>query len=231
MRAVARPALLRHSLLQGVLRQNSLPEHFAPQSGGIAPIRAVWRDNSERGGDLDNLYSSQIARIRQKLSQFRDIRLNPPATIDQVETAERDHNVQFPIAYKRFLLEVSDGGSFGRWPLYPLMSALSMIEGPLSSPFPFTGIPSVDEQTEARLSSENIDYDLDGALTVFYEGCTHSDILVMNGPYVGTVMYDGRGTDQGFIPYTQPLPKPAGPDAKPKRLDYLGWFENKLDKA
>lgn len=183
---------------------------------------------------MDNLYDAQIARIQQKLSQTSGIRLHPPASIDQIEAAERDHNVQLPIAYRHFLLEVGNGGRLWSWPLYPLAEALLKVEGKVSSPFPFTGNFSVDEQEEALLFDEHLEYDLNGALTIFYFGCTHSDILVMNGPYIGTVMYDGRGVDQGFIPYTQPPQtylKSNELVAKSKRLDYLGWFESKIDNG
>ncbi len=181
---------------------------------------------------MDDVYDAQIARIQQKVSQTRGVWLHPPASIDQIEAVERDHNVQLPLAYRRFLLEVGNGGWFWTWPLYPLAEALSKVEGRLSEPFPFTGNFSVDEQKEALLFDEHLDYDLDGALTIFYFGCTHSDILVMNGPYVGTVMYNGSGTDQGFVPYTQHTQAFVEFDelaANSTRLDYLGWFENKLD--
>ncbi len=149
---------------------------------------------------MDNLYDAQIARIKQKISQTQGVWLHSPASLDQIEAAERDHNIQLPIAYRRFLLEVGNGGWLWTWPLYPLAQALSMVEGQLSKPFPFTGNFSVDEQKHSLLYDENLEYDLDGALTIFYFGCIHSDILVMNGTYIGTVMYDGRGTDQEFVP-------------------------------
>ena len=183
---------------------------------------------------MENLYNLQIARIRQKIPETPGVWLNPPASIDEVEAVERDYNIQLPLAYRRFLLELGNGGWLWTWPLYPLAKALSIAEGPLSTPFPFTGNWSVDEPVETSLMDDHLEFDLNGALPIFYFGCTHSDFLVINGPYAGTVMYDGRGTDQGYSPYTTDGQAYAQSDktiALSKRLNYLCWFENKLDKG
>lgn len=183
---------------------------------------------------MGNIYDLQIARIRQKLAQTPGVWLNPPVSTNQIEGIERDHKIRLPPAYRRFLLEIGDGGWFRTWPLYPLAKALTVAEGPLSAPFPFTGNWCIDEPAEASLMASNLDFDLSGALPIFYFGCTHSDFLVMNGPYAGTVMYDGRGTDQGCSPYTvdgQTYALSTKTIAKSKRLDYLGWFERGLEKG
>lgn len=180
---------------------------------------------------MTDIYASQIARVRQKLVRTSGAWLNPPASTHQVETAEHEHDVTFPDAYRRFLLEVGDGGWLWTWPLYPLAKALSMVEGRLRSSFPFVGDLEADEATENLLFDAHLEYDLDGAFAVFYSGCTHYDILVMNGPLAGIVLYDGRGTDQGFIPYAGPHVAPARPNSEPQPLDYLSWFEQKLDRG
>ena len=183
---------------------------------------------------MGNIYDLQIARIRQKLAQTPGVWLNPPVSINQIEGIERDHKIRIPPAYRRFLLEIGDGGWFRTWPLYPLAKALTAAEGPLSAPFPFTGNWCIDGPAEASLMDSNLDFDLSGALPIFYFGCTHSDFLVMNGLYTGTVMYDGRGTDQGCSPYTidgQTYALSTKTIAKSKRLDYLGWFERGLEKG
>jgi hypothetical protein len=149
---------------------------------------------------MENVYDLQIDRIREKLAQTPDAWLYPPASTDQAEKAERDHSIHLPVAYRRFLLEVGDGGWLWGWPLYPLAKAVSITGGSLAASFPFTGNWRIDEQVEATLISENRDYDLNGALPIFHFGCTHSDILVTSGTHAGTVMYDGLGTDQGLYP-------------------------------
>ena len=183
---------------------------------------------------MENLYDQQIARIRQKLAKTPGVWLKPPASIDWVEGIEVTQKIQLPVAYRRFLLEVGDGGWYDTWPLYSLAKAVSMVEGPLSAPFPFTGNWSTDEPAEASLMDADLEFDLNGALPIFCFGCTHSDFLVMNGPYAGTVMYDGRGTDQGYSPYTvdgQTYALSFTTIAKTKWLNYLDWFERGLDKG
>ena len=72
----------------------------------------------------------------------------------------------------------------------------------MSQPFPFTGDRATDDTIERLAALEDVaDFPMMGALPLYYYGCTHSDILVVTGRNTGTVWYDGRGVDLGFLPY------------------------------
>ena len=59
--------------------------------------------------DIDEL-EQRIKQIKHKLIE-RHIHLNPCLGEHEVESFEAQYNIRLPEAYRRFLLEVGDGGA------------------------------------------------------------------------------------------------------------------------
>jgi hypothetical protein len=165
-------------------------------------------------GDLEQ----RVSRIKNKIAE-RGLQLNPPASLGEVEFFEARSQVRLPEEYRRFLLEIGDGG--GGPPEYGLMKlgqvpkdrgadAGEALEH-LHRPFPLTRhwVWEGDEDPKEELR-QALNH---GRLHLGTDGCGMYWILIVTGPERGQVWLTA---DVGI--------QPCAP-----RRDFLSWYEYWLD--
>ncbi len=141
--------------------------------------------------------------------------LNPPIAERELIMWERDHEITLPDEYRRFLLELGNGGVGPYYGVFPLgrwdgagdtMESFSDVVGDLRAPFPHRtawNLP-VERRTppdEHDGSSEYYDPALtDGAFWIAHHGSTQRTMLVITGPERGMIWDDLRPEGGGIVP-------------------------------
>jgi hypothetical protein len=163
----------------------------------------------------------RLERIKRKVATDRKT-LNPVLGASEVSAFESRHNVSLPEGYRRFLVEIGNGGDGP--PFYRLVSlgrGASSSSRPevdyweqlpdIRRPFPITkpwrwGLGEVSEGGIA----EQVRH---GSLFIGEDGCGMDWRLIVTGPERGNVWQAG---DMGIAP-TRP------------KFDFLAWYEQWLD--
>jgi len=152
--------------------------------------------------------------------------LNPPLPEADVLAFEQQHTIRLPTEYRRFLIEVGNGGAgpyYGVLPLGLMDGVRSDLEpwgdfvGTLAEPFTFreawndlTGRPEEDERDvnedeyERRFNAFDERYCsaslMNGAFPICHIGCALRIWLVVSGAEAGNVWHDHRADYDGIAP-------------------------------
>jgi hypothetical protein len=154
-------------------------------------------------------------------------KINPPATLNQIIEHELKYRFNFPAGYRRFILEVGDGGA---GPFFGIKQQFTAPGGTLrheeAKHFHRESIYQIpcpeDEEwqnillgPDYRQIEENDDTIYSqGNMVIFEVGLGIEGVLVLNGPMAGAVCI----TDHGVTPYSFWRP--------PQFLDfYEAWQE------
>lgn len=152
-------------------------------------------------------YDAVLEHIRQEI-QLQHIQMGPALPEEDIRSFEQKHQIRLPEAYRRFLLEVGNGGDmFDGFDLLPLETERELQN--FSAPFPFTEY--VVEEDEP-LSKEFWSQVAQGTLELIDIGDGQTFELVITGPCRGEVWHF---SEMGVQPCCQ-------------RQDFLGWFERWL---
>ncbi|MBN9392978.1 MAG: SMI1/KNR4 family protein [Chloroflexi bacterium] len=184
---------------------------------------------------------AQLNRIKQKLAYLQSegwekypedfaffdhqLAMNPPLPLDKLLEFEQTYQLKLPEGYRRFLLEVGNGGAgpyYGILPLEYWAEAFSpsWIE---NSRFDKMGhlLGECDAHPHPGKDygvNEEDDYFLEwfkGTITLCDQGCNYHSLLVVRGKEQGRVCYRGMM----YEPYYMPDP------------DFLSWYERWLDET
>lgn len=207
----------------------------------------------------------QLGEIKRKLGLLaeadKDLRLfgadkhkyalNPCLDEAQVREIEQKYGFELPEGYRRFIMELGNGGAgpyYGIDPLEKSFPTRIMARDPdlMSKPFPLTkelfvmreclGSTTLDEYYE-RIETDDAYYDKiqrcvgrfnkprysQGALFICDYGDGITFLLVVKGKERGNIWVDDRVGDNGAI---QPVAAETAPDS---RTDFLTWYERWLD--
>jgi hypothetical protein len=152
--------------------------------------------------------------------------LNAPLVEADVLAFEQQHAIRLPTDYRRFLLEVGNGGAGPYYGVFPLGSFDGVRDdlqpwgdfvGTLAEPFAFreawndlTGCPeealahSNEDEYERRLNGFEKRYwnasVMNGAFPICHMGCALRIWLVVSGGEAGNVWYDRRADYNGIAP-------------------------------
>ena len=149
-------------------------------------------------------YEQVCAKLKEK-----NIVINPPLSLEDVEFFERQHNIILPNSYRNFLLKVADGGIIiDGFPLLQLSKLV--INDTIHKDFPLTDYWIWEEEYEDNSKRETMQY---GNLEMIDIGDCQTWNLIISGLCAGEMWFF---TDVGV--------QPACP-----RRDFLGWFEYWLD--
>jgi hypothetical protein len=185
----------------------------------------------------------------------------PPADEADLVEFERRQGLRLPEDYRRFLIEVGNGGAgpyYGILGLDELCETTEGSRGDLSKPFPhrrkWDGPPEIvkamedataDEDDE-RLSQLTEQYWLqaarrDGSITICEYGCGAQFLLIVNGPESGRIWFDDTADLRGYRPVAvDPAAPPhrygswctiQGDVAPESRVDFAQWYHCWLDWA
>ncbi|GAA2890786.1 hypothetical protein Acy02nite_74050 [Actinoplanes cyaneus] len=180
----------------------------------------------------------QVARISGKLAVAREspvaaqvfgatnhqFRLGARLPEIVVAEFEERHEVELPAAYRRFLVELGNGGAGPGYGLTPLEEACGRcLPGHLSRPSPY--LPGRDYECDWVIRYEEpwgVDsVFLPGTLNVADHGCSLNTRLTTTGPARGR-LFD---VDSGGLPTRSNAPQIV------EELDFLAWYERWLDEA
>src|SRR5262245_5439146 len=169
--------------------------------------------------------------------------LNPPLTEPQVAEFEAAHRIRLPDEYRRFLIEVGNGGAGPYYGLFRLGERMHLrdlrpwtendgVVGVPAEPFPhsgpwndLTGEPPEedegDESYDARMEAFEEQYfsprHMDGAIPIADLGCALGHWLVVTGPEAGHVWCDHRSEGGGIFPLAA---------AERERVTFLQWYSD-----
>ena len=121
-----------------------------------------------------------------------DYRFPAPLSIEQVEAFERRYAIALPIAYRRFVTELGNGGPGPYYGVTPL----SLDAPQLDQTFPYARATEFDDDTPEAVWDSAIP----GAIEVGEYGCATYFLLVLRGPHAGEVWWDARW-ESGISPY------------------------------
>jgi hypothetical protein len=180
-------------------------------------------------------------------AEAHGFKLHAPLTEAAVRKFEIEHRVRLPQDYRRFLIELGNGGA---GPFYGVFKFGEMDDGfefkkwksgdgfvgDLSRPFPhrkpwndLTGEPDDtlgDDEYEEALEVFDEHYwnpaQVNGAIPICHEGCACRDWLVVKGPEAGHIWHDARTDRKGLRPISH---------RKKRRVTFLEWYVAWLNDA
>ena len=132
---------------------------------------------------MDDTLEIRIRLIERKL-RLRNIQLDPPIDMSEVEAFERRRGVTLPEGYRRFITEIGNGGEGP--PAYGMQPFPDVLwdDEDISKPFDFSEFwsPTDPEQDDARAAQTR-----HGNLRLGEDGCEMHWILIVVGPERGNV--------------------------------------------
>ncbi len=145
--------------------------------------------------------------------------LKPPASEAAVTAFELAHGVTLPEDYRRFVLEIADGGAGPSYGLLGLADAIAERRD---------GVWGLADPFEPPASCADwIDFRAPGVLPLQYDGCEYYTGLVLSGPERGH-MWSYVAVPPGWLPVT---PELVDADGAPYALrgsepsDYTAWYD------
>ncbi|ASO21041.1 hypothetical protein FHR81_002010 [Actinoalloteichus hoggarensis] len=147
--------------------------------------------------------------------------LNAPSTESTVAAFEAEHGITLPDGYRRFLLEVGDGGAGPSYGLLRLSDAYAEVSdsfpGALREPSPFVpGAEYGEDWWDDFWGPDDRPDPLQGTLAVVHHGCADYTQLVVTGPGRGRLV--NVNLDGSVPPYVL------------EDRDFLDWYERWLDE-
>lgn len=142
-------------------------------------------------------------------------KLNKPLTENDIVRFEEKHQFTLPSQYRKFLLNVGDGGAGPNYGLIPMYSSLEHLldeEGgnfSLKADFPHAEDWNLDSGLGTEISEENLseykafeneyfkNCHINGAIAISDEGCGYINLLVVSGKHRGSIWTDARCSDGG----------------------------------
>lgn len=152
-------------------------------------------------------------------SKQHRFKLNSTLTEAQITNIERYHNIILPPDYRRFLLEIGNGGMGpGYYGLLPLLGHHYFDPKYLSVPFQYTDVwlynsenVDLDNETDEEFESR-----MNGAMPIADYGCSLECYLVITGAEAGNMWWDARGTTHEIAPVV---------DSDGNHLNFLTWYD------
>lgn len=154
-------------------------------------------------------------------SEKHGYRLNPPLPEAAVAAFEAEHGIVLPEGYRRFIVELGDGGAGPSYGLLPLADAYAEVSdsfpGHLAEPSPFVaGELYADDWWDGFWGPDDRPDPTQGTLAIVHHGCTSYTHLVVSGP--------GRGRLVNVELHGVPAPYVLEDE------DFLSWYERWLDE-
>jgi hypothetical protein len=159
---------------------------------------------------------------------------NKPIKESEVLAFEKKFEIQLPLEYRSFLLNLGNGGAGPYYGLLPLekwdwflggceddTEACSMLQSPCLL---IPDLPEKKEEWKSVLRDEACKKGISptgwdsyqGTITLCDQGCTYYAVLILNGPYTGRIVnIDMMGNSPRFSPYSS----------------FLDWYEGWLNKV
>ena len=155
-------------------------------------------------------------------------RLYPCLTELEVREFEQEHGVTLPEDYRRFVLEIGDGGAGPNYGLHRLQSPRRSIPPLLSQPWPHRTEWNLKSDQFGSIQEFNLEYEREehtqGALAISEMGCGYNILLVVSGEERGTIWQDLRAGDGGILPM-------QNIKSDSNRMSFSEWYEDWLDKS
>lgn len=184
----------------------------------------------EIGNQLGRIKAKfELARVQDRKCEVfgassHQYKLNKRADPAAVVAFETQCNVELPLEFKQFLIEVGDGGAGPYYGIYPL----AKLQGNSLLPVPCKLKPDLTAEewaeltrfaTDEALSEEDYEYQSEalfqGMLNIGTQGCTYEIMLIISGEHQGRVVYIDLDYQHPFFTYEK---------------NFLDWYERWLDE-
>lgn len=180
---------------------------------------------TETADPIEHIRAALAEAERQRLTPFgaesHRWQRHPPCPADEVARFEAEHGVQLPAAYRRYLVELADGGAGPYYGVPPLADAGEICPlDRLAEPCPLgpgDAIPGAPDGIDPD-DFDALEEACRGTLTVAIQGCTYYTQLVVSGPHAGRLFNVDVGGDAGDVPIWVDAP------------DFLAWYQRWLDR-
>lgn len=210
----------------------------------IATVLPLNMDIKSIREALERCRSAQLQVFGSESHEFK---LNVPIDASAVSQFETKHHIKLPEDYRRFIIEVGNGGA---GPFYGVFKLGEMDDsfrhkrwkegdgfiGILAKPFPHTTPwndlpPYPEEQDDEDAYEADIDaFDeiywnpdhVNGAIPICHQGCAYRNWLVVSGSEAGNVWEDLRVDHKGLIPVASQCGH---------RVRFLEWYTDWLADA
>ncbi len=167
-------------------------------------------------------------------SKYR-YQLGPCLEESTIRSIEQQHRLIIPDDYRRFLMEVGNGGAGPVWGLFHLEESIQRAYADTPDFFeqPFPHIVAWEEPDEV-CGTENNEY-ATGSLPICNFGCAIKFILILIGPEQGNIWLDDRATCNGIAPLTKVDGEIYWPYyetalSSGTHVDFYTWYNTWLDK-
>lgn len=183
---------------------------------------------------------NQLNRIREKLKYLQEqgwrkyqdnfavwshqLVINPPIPLEELIDFEKTYSLSLPEGYRRFLLEIGNGGAGPYYGLIPLEKWTTAYWDE-NYGFRFNKLEHLLGECKARPLSDK-DYGVRpedewlpdwsrGTITLCDQGCNYYGLLVVRGKERGRICYMAMMGEPYYMP----------------DLDFLSWYERWLDEV
>lgn len=169
--------------------------------------------------------------------------LNARLSEADVKRFEAQHRVELPEDYRRFVIELGDGGMCPVYWMYPLSQYFDTYTSSshsdddltdfLCSPFPHSQVWGSHIDSNASLEDEEYynHKQIKGSKLFAYAGCTVYYRLVITGSERGNIWIDDRPSDNGVFPLNSTTYEEVIDFYSPERIDFFGWYNSWLDST
>jgi hypothetical protein len=165
--------------------------------------------------------------------------LRPTISEAELSELEAQHGITLPDDYRRFLLEIGNGGPGPYTRMDSIDSVLSYArhsEGDPTAPFPHSS-PWLPRYLFGDEASDDgtwyAEHHTNGTLLISSYGCTLNVVLILNGPERGNVWIEDLGADNGLWHITSATIENVMAidlDNEQPHLSFLDWYEQALDE-
>ncbi len=155
-------------------------------------------------------------------------RFYPCLTESEVREFEQVHQVSLPEEYRRFLLEIGNGGVGPDYGLRRLLDPRRSVPELISHSWPHRTEWNLSRDQFASVQEFNVEYEREqqaqGSLALCDMGCGYEILLVVTGEERGTIWQDLRAGDGGIVPL-------QNVKSGSERMSFSEWYEDWLDKS
>ncbi len=138
---------------------------------------------------LENLNALRTADPGRTVfgSEYHQYKLNPPLSEPLLAEAEDRYGCKFPADYRRYLLEIADGGAGPGLGIFSLAKAVELSDS--LRDFPFQTEYSFYPSNDGPYCYDDLH---NGSLVLSHYGCSMFAMLIVRGESGSQIWYDGE---------------------------------------
>lgn len=167
---------------------------------------------------------------------WHQYRLGPCLTDAEISEFERQHDSTLPDEYRRFLMEVGNGGAGPEYGLYKLgerqvQTTLQHFEDSVLIEQLWATAPTKYKSDPSVLSDFQMPTTFSKFLPIANDGCTYQSVLILDGEERGNIWSGDFSGDPTLVPVDKSFGTlPRAPESERKALSFYEWYNLWLDR-